>query len=210
MKIAVGTIFYNDLAGLKRLFESLGDIDHWFCIDGRFDLMEGEHDYSDDGSREFVTSCKNTTLHDYSGTEHDKRNQYLKLCEENNVDVLLVLDSDEYVICKDWKKLRASIKSLDQTQNFHSVWSNFVGSWGWYPRLWLRPHEIEYSNAHCMFKNKRTGIVTRSISVNGSVDFMDVIQLKGDDSLRSKEWIEKTFHYQEKMIKRELPFRKKR
>lgn len=219
MKLAVATIYYNARLELERLYESLklneiDSPDYWFVGDGRFDLNESKSDYSNDGSREYIQSLKDKTkteviTYDFIGTEHGKRNYYLDLCREYKIDALIIIDSDEYLHVIDWTKLRETIPKLNQKVNYQTVWSNFTKvTWGWYPRLWLRPYEIEYWNAHCLFKNRVTGIITQSTLVNNFEGFKDIIQIRGNDDLRTKEYLTNTFHYQEKMIQREKIFRK--
>jgi hypothetical protein len=216
LKLAVATIYYNDVRGLERLASSICDyVDYWIVIDGKFDLLDSKEDYSTDGSREYLGEIETGTeiiQRDFVGTEHDKRNQYLKVCAEYDIDALLIIDSDEYVLNADWNKFRESIPTLNQNNNLQCVYANFSflqnkGNYGWYPRLWLRPSEMEYHNAHCIFRNKITGEISNSASVRNNDDLQTIFQLAGDDSLRDKEYLEKTFHYQEKMIQREKKFR---
>ncbi|UVF62248.1 glycosyltransferase [Nitrososphaeria virus YSH_1032793] len=220
MKIALSTPYWNDKLGLERLFNSIdisqeGIPDYWIVIDGKYDLNDSPNIWSTDGSSEYLISLGEVVngmkiIHkEFHGTEHDKRQIYLDLCRELDIDILIRIDSDEYFSKVNWKLLRDFIPNLNQKVNYHCIWSCFTGkSYGWYPKLWIRPYEIDYWNAHCLFKNRKTGIITRSTSVNGDELFKEVIQIRGDDTLRTKDYLHRTFQYQEKMIQREKPFRR--
>lgn len=103
-KIAAGVCFYNDKLSLRRCLESLqkDNVDLVFCVDGRFKQFGEPGKYpelSDDGSRELVLSYDNTILIDMPNSwETQKRQAYLKACEDFNIDYLLIIDADEYIL----------------------------------------------------------------------------------------------------------------
>lgn len=105
--IASGTCFYNDVKSLERTLESLKDkVDWMICVDGRFKHFKDESgELSTDGSRELVSSYKNTLLLDMPNTyEIKKRQAYVDYCSSWNklarkkMEYLLIVDSDEYVL----------------------------------------------------------------------------------------------------------------
>lgn len=106
-KIAAGVCFYNDLLSLRRTLESLqkDNVDLIICVDGRFKHFgtPGKYpDLSDDGSRELVLSYDNTVLIDMPDSwETQKRQAYVEACEDFNIDYLLIIDSDEYILYDD-------------------------------------------------------------------------------------------------------------
>ena len=103
-KIAAGVCFYNDYLSLRRCLESLqkDNVDLVFCVDGRFKQFgeAGKYpDLSDDGSRDLVLSYDNTILIDMPNSwEVQKRQAYIKACEDFGIDYLLIIDSDEYIL----------------------------------------------------------------------------------------------------------------
>src|SRR3990167_2825849 len=204
MKIAIGYCYYNDLKSIQRGLPTLvNEVDLIFAIDGKFSLRDGP-DYSEDGSTEFLESFDNVIIEKFVGMEHDKRQKYIDLAVKYNVDVLIIIDSDEYVSAADWPLFRENLeKILDSEQNIHGV--NFFtdNNITQYPRIWIRPHQIKYWNAHCLFEVN--GNVVRSPK---SLKPVLGITLQMDDSMRSEKYLKDTTDYQYKMISYEKPFRK--
>ena len=204
MLIGIGYCYYNDVESIKRGLPTFADkVDYIFAIDGKFSLRDGP-DFSNDGSTEYIEHFKNAIIRKFVGMEHDKRQRYIELAKEYNVDVLIIIDSDEYVAEADWDLFRKNLeKILDSDQNIHGV--NFFtdGNITQYPRVWIRPHQIRYWNAHCLFEVN--GNVIRSPK---SLKPVEGILFKMDDGLRSEEYLKETSNYQYKMIDYEKPFRK--
>ena len=204
MKIGIGYCYYNDVESIKRGIPTfVNDVDYIFAIDGKFSLREGS-DYSIDGSTEYLESFDNVIIEKFVGMEHDKRQKYIDLAVKHKVDVLIIIDSDEYVSEADWPLFKQNLeKILDSNENIHGV--NFFtdNNITQYPRIWIRPHQIKYWNAHCLFEVN--GNVMRSPK---SLEPVLGITLKMDDSMRSEEYLKETSNYQYKMISYEKPFRK--
>ena len=204
MKIGIGFCYYQDVESIKRGIPTfVNDVDYIFAIDGKFSLRNGP-EYSTDGSTEFLQQFKNVIIEKFIGMEHDKRQRYIDLAVKHKVDVLIIIDSDEYVSNADWKLFRENLeKILDSDQNIHGV--NFFtdNNITQYPRIWIRPHQIKYWNAHCLFEVN--GNVIRSPKCLKPVLG---ITLQMDDSMRSEKYLKDTTDYQYKMISYEKPFRK--
>ena len=204
MKIGVGYCYYNDLKSIQRGIPTFVDeVDYIFAVDGKFSLREGP-DYSDDGSTEYLSKFKNIIIKKFVGMEHDKRQQYIELAKEYEVDALFIIDSDDYIASANWKLFKENIsKILESTDNIFSV--NFYTNNGIdkYPRVWIRPHQIKYWNAHCLFEVN--GNVMRS--PKNSKLIPDILLMTGDE-LRSDQYLKETSEYQGRMIDYEKPFRK--
>lgn len=204
MKIAIGYCYYNDLKSIQRGIPTFADkVDFVFAVDGKFSFRSGS-DYSDDGSTEYLSQFKNVIIRKFVGMEHDKRQQYIEMCKEHDIDVLIIIDSDEYVSQADWDLFKKNLELiLSSEQNIHGV--NFFtdGNITQYPRVWIRPHQIRYWNAHCLFEVN--GNVIRSPK---NLKPVEGITLMMDDNLRSEEYLKETTNYQYKMIEFERPFRK--
>ncbi len=96
--------------------------------------------------------------------ESIKRQRYLQLCADHDIDALIILDSDEYVDKKntDWPAFRNEISETITEQSsapyVHNVFSLdefFYGTIKERPRLWVYPSQMEYLyGLHYRFKNK--------------------------------------------------------
>jgi hypothetical protein len=112
IKIGAGLIFFDDYSSLKRCLDSVKDgVDVVFAIDGKFPKFPGNYQLSTDGSRELTKHYPNCLLIDCPKPEFEKRTKYLEYSAHYSVDVLLIIDSDEFVIDnRDWKIFRSNIK----------------------------------------------------------------------------------------------------
>lgn len=204
MKIGVGFCYYQDVESIKRGIPTfINSVDFVFAIDGKFSLRDGP-DHSIDGSTEYLESFPNIIIEKFIGMEHDKRQKYIDLAVKHEVDVLIIIDSDEYVSKADWPLFKQNLeKILNSEDNIHGV--NFFtdNNITQYPRIWIRLHQIKYWNAHCLFEVN--GNVMRSPK---NLKPVLGITLEMNDSLRSEDYLKKTSEYQYKMISYEKPFRK--
>lgn len=68
---------------------------------------------STDGSRELVKSYSKCLLIDYPKPEFEKRQKYLEYCGLYSVDILLIIDSDEFVLNNcDLETFHRNIKTI--------------------------------------------------------------------------------------------------
>ena len=202
--IAVGYCYYNDLRSIQRgLPTFVNDVDFVFAIDGRFSMRDDE-DYSTDGSTEFLQTFPNVIIRKFIGMEHEKRNQYLELADEMEVDVLLIIDTDEYVKNADWEQFRFHLsKIVNYADNIQGVkFYSMPDQWSSYPRIWLRPNEIRYWKTHNIF------VVNGNLVRSPNRTPVKGIEMGMDDSLRDPEYLKKTSEYQARMIAYEKPLRK--
>lgn len=187
MNWAVGIIFFSDKLGLERTLNSIPRDFMAFCIDGGIP-SRGHNGISTDGSRDVVKSFNNALLIDCPDcSEVDKRNKYLQLCEEYNIDFLIVIDSDEYITGDiDRFKTNASGFAIDGYNIYGILSKNLYNSeYSYRPRLWYKPYEMTYTTAHYIFKRKDAPpnqhySVTSNIYRN-----IDGIRIEHDKSLRS-------------------------
>lgn len=206
MRLAAGIIVFNDRLSLMRTLSSLTECDYVFVVDGKFPDFDYPSQLSDDGTRDICEEFDNVILIDCPGPEVDKRNRYLQACHDYNIDYLIPIDSDEWVIDTDWIKFRRNCEDLPNNQNIFGLSCRYDGvNFGVYPRLWRAPAEMEYYRCHNFFRHKPTGNVFRSPS---NAPLVEGIKLAWDDSLRKKEWIDKTYQYQVKLIEKEKPIKR--
>jgi hypothetical protein len=164
-KLAAGIIFYNDYFSLERCLASLvNGIGIIFAIDGKFPNFLGDSNLSTDGSRDLVESYPRCMLIDFPRSEFEKCSKYLEYCFTYSVDILLIIDSDEFVLNNaDWNIFRRNHKRtiFDRDKSKHNIYALKVQTVGKshellaYPRTWYKPAEMEYyGGQHYYFRNK--------------------------------------------------------
>ena len=150
--------FYQDEAGLKRLFESIdGQVDLTILIDGRypgFGRNKSLPALSTDG-REVCKSFDNTVLVDLPASQVQKRNKYLQLCKKYDLDFAIIIDSDEFIdIGADWATFKyVAQKRVRLDLGMYRIYDiRYREQNGWdlgeRPRLWFKPWEIRYDVKH--------------------------------------------------------------
>jgi hypothetical protein len=79
----------------------IGHIDGMIWGDGRFDFFPSDKDYSTNGWLEAAEKRYKDKCHfigyQYSGRQVDKRQKYLDIAGKNKVDVLIAVDTEEYI-----------------------------------------------------------------------------------------------------------------
>jgi len=203
VKSAAGVCWYQDHLITRTLDSIQGHFDYIFVIDGRFELNPSKNDYSDETLREKVRQYDNVILIDFIGSEEDKRGQYLLQCKKYDVDVLLIIDSDEYINKNtDWDLFWNNLPTKQGTYSV-LVMPNDI----YLPRIWIKPYNFRYYNAHCIFQDITTGEI-RSSGDSGKIKLQGLILEMGKDEPRTAEYLENTRIYQERMIEKETPIRK--
>ena len=207
LKIAAGIIFFNDCFSLKRCLNSIDNgVDIIFAIDGKFSNFPSDSNLSTDGSRELIKSYSQSVLVDFPGNEVEKRSKYLELCAKHHIDVLLIIDSDEFVLeDANWELFRNSLNRIvfDRDGCKHNVCSINLQTVGKaeefmaYPRIWYKPNEMEYyGNRHYFYRNKvpnKTNVPHMGDHTNNIVQG---IKLGHDHNLRSRDHMDNRFIYQ--------------
>lgn len=203
--------FFRDRESIRRNLDSLRALPLVICCDGRYTDYPYGSDFSDDGSRELVKEYANTVLMDCSATEMVKRTKILEATKEYNIDYLLWVDSDEYVLPDaDWSLFTDNcMRVCNDSFLFYGVRFQYTTKpkpdWTLYPRLWYLPWNIEYHVCHNLYRDKRTGNVVKS---GFSCQPIDGITLAGDDILRTVEHTVASVEYQIKLIAKESPLKR--
>jgi SAM-dependent methyltransferase len=152
-----------------------------------------------------VKSFDKCILIDYPNFEFDKRNKYLELCGVYNIDVLLIIDSDEFVLeNSNWDEfyynLKARIFERDTGQrNVYAIMLQSANSSVFlaYPRVWYKPSDMTYyGGKHYLFRNKDLNISNFPHQADHSLNLIEGIILGHDHKLRSNEHNESRFAYQ--------------
>jgi hypothetical protein len=207
LKLAAGIIFFNDYASLKRCLDSLiSDVDIIFAIDGKFPNFPADSDLSTDGSRELVQSYSRCMLIDFPRSEFEKRCKYLEYCSTYSADVLMIIDSDEFILdTADWKMFRGNLKRMifDRDKSTHNVYALKVQSVGKsheflaYPRIWYKPTEMEYyGGRHYFFRNKDPLVKNLPHQGDHSLNVISGVELGHDHYFRSKYHMQSRLEYQ--------------
>lgn len=200
MKIGVGYCYYNDVSSIKRgLPTFVNKVDFVFAIDGKFSLRDGP-DFSDDGSTEYLEQFDNVIIDKFVGMEHDKRQRYVELAKKYDVDYIIIIDSDEYILEADWKEFRENLeKNKDSIAGVKFYYTQ--KDWTPYPRIWRVGH-VNYWKTHNIFEVD--GSLVRSPP---NLKTIEGISMSMNDDLRSPDYLLKTSEYQKRMLDYEIPLR---
>jgi len=207
LKLAAGIIFFNDCSSLKRCLDSLiYGVDMIFAIDGKFPNFPADSYLSTDGSRELVKTYTQCMLIDYPRTEFEKRSKYLEYCRTYSVDVLLIIDSDEFVLNDaDWKMFRHNLRRLifDRDKSTHNVYAIKVqnvskdNEFLAYPRIWYKPAEMEYyGDRHYYYRNKDPLVKNIPHQGDHSLNVIEGITIGHNHFLRHQYHLQSRFEYQ--------------
>ncbi len=99
LKVALGINYWDDPKGLIRILnESTYDfVDRIYLIDGRYKTREDVPQYGDEMDYIIAPKRKVQLTRLYDAKQITKRNRYWERAEEDNMDFLIVIDSDEYM-----------------------------------------------------------------------------------------------------------------
>lgn len=228
MKTAAGIIFFDDAKGLERCLNSISSyVDLVIAIDGKFREFDADHFISNDDSLEVIKSYDNTRYYAYPNiTEIEKRNKYLEIAGNLNVDFLLVIDSDEYAVideCLFEKNLNLIHKNNQQRdlKTFNKIKPDVFGvkmferQYEWYglvrerynERLLYAPGFMRYSQIHSNLVDINN--FTRNFTTAKYTGEINGITLYNDDTLKSIDHINKSLSYQRFLFNNEKEARKR-
>ena len=212
--LAVGFCFYeNSLETVKRAIESWKDhVDVIYAIDGKFEEFESDQLFSSDDIRAYLKSIPNVELVDVPNRlEHEKRQVYLDLCSRDLIDWLLIMDADEFITDEtNWDMAKSRMMELSNEARLPMLFGmpyinpekskRELG----YPKIWRSPYLIKYMRTHNFFQFTTDGKVYKS-----STDWERIpgIFARQNDTLRTKEYLDKSYSYQLKLMKRETPIK---
>lgn len=200
--IGVGYSYYNDVKSIRRGLPTFADnVDYIIAVDGRYSFRDG-NDYSDDGSTEYISGFPNAILRQYVGMEHDKRNVYVEIAESLDLDYIIILDSDEFILEADWETFRENLYQLRNKESIFGIKCYYnEKDWTPYPRIWKVGH-VKYWKTHNIFDVD--GSLIRSPP---NLKTVEGISMGMDDNLREKDYLDGTSNYQKKMLEYEIPIR---
>ena len=226
MKVGAGIIFFEDARGLERCLSSICPfVDSVIAIDGRFRDFEEIYDISTDGSKEVVETFSNANYYSFPNlTEIEKRNKYLELAQAQNLDFLVVIDSDEYAVL-DPVLFRSNLEAIMSQKQYDERFNEVIPEvYGlkmydeqyekqsfiverYNERLLYKPGNLRYNCIHSnlidIFDNSRNFTTAKYTSV------VDGITLYNDDTLRTPEYLRKSIQYQSLLFNSERIERKR-
>ena len=200
--IAIGSCFYNDVSGLERMLDSVilnlpMKYVKVFMIDGPFKGYDDQHQLSSDGSRDLIDMYSEKYGHDKivmynypNVAERFKRQYYVDLAAKEKIPFLLILDSDEWLDCKDRPNLLEELTMIDNeyytrqkmiaegnevrpVANVHNIRCvdrdnmGYIAYAGLRPRLWYHPEEMTYTTRHFYWKRKDQ-VITEAIKADAT------------------------------------------
>lgn len=226
LRIGIGLSFYEDFDSLRRMLMSCQSypIDLIIAVDGKYEGYPVENPLSSEECTELFRGFQTPYIYvpypDVS--QNHKRQIYFDLAKNHNLDVIIVMDSDEYFIHErtNWPLF---IEDLEQkiNNNTHTYRQAYcipvvLSDKGVQkmpadytenlPRLFYKPHELRYVDDHYTIRNKKTGVM---MTFEGN-STLQHIAMGHDHSLRTKEYNDNTQKYEEELIEYENSVRDKR
>ena len=211
MNLDAGVIMFEDsVATVKRTIESIRKhVRYIFVIDGKFQMRNDERLLSTPEVRDYVASVPNVIKVDFPNhSEAETRQQYIELAKKYRSDCLLWIDTDEWITEEsDWNYLKNAleIKIKDEESSIYCILYKPEGKTTLRPSIWVHPNLINFTEAHCVWRLSDGTIQKFSAEYPVIPNFV----MATDDSLRTKDYIKKTYDYQVKLIEYEKPFRDK-
>lgn len=167
--LGLGISAYQEAKGLERCLEStIDEVDVAFVVDGRYAGHKADNDLSTDGTREVALSFgRKVQLIDGGGLQQtEKRTLYMQACRRFGVDVLFIIDADEWVMGypdTDWQEFKKNVEKMCIKPGPYRVLYNHAAFPGTisFPRIWVKPYEYEYYQRHFEFRHIPTGKIIR-------------------------------------------------
>ena len=206
LRIGIGLSFYEDFDSLRRMLMSCESypIDLIIAVDGKYKGYPTKNELSSKDVKGLLKSFQTPVQYYAMGGESDqitKRQLYMDVCEEHEIDCLIIMDSDEYFIHEktNWplfiEDLKQKIKDDAHTWR-HAyclpVYLKDKGTeqmeQGYYenlPRIFYKPWELRYVDDHYTIRNKKTGVM---MTFEGN-SVISNIAMGHDHNLRSKDTI---------------------
>jgi hypothetical protein len=228
LRIGIGLSFYEDFDSLRRMLMSLQSypIDMLIAVDGAYQGYPTKKWNSSDACLELFESFQ-TPLHRIAGppsrlSQNAKRQIYFDVCKEDNIDCLIVMDSDEYFISErtNWPLFMEDLEQhiKDNAHTYRQAYCIPVvladkgvqkmpaGYSENLPRLFYRPWELRYVDDHYTIRNKKTGVM---MTFEGNATLQHIV-MGHDHKLRTKEYNDNTKKYEDELIEYENSVRDKR
>jgi hypothetical protein len=231
LSLAIGTIFHNKAAEMKRMLYSVSQdgVDQWFLIGGAFANAPEEAQQPDEATLDVLETFKTEQRESGSkgikvitewmngANEFQKRMKYVDLCRQCDANSLFIVDTDEYVYENEewgfktsWEQFRRDvygnmIKYPDHNVFAVSIIQNEYLQHDNYPRLWNFPEQMTYiKGSHYKFANPEMDKYEDALFNHQYVGGgIRGVTLKHDHTLRSDEDMGHRRKYQDWLVQYE-------
>lgn len=212
LKIGIGLSFYQDFDSLRRLLQSLQSypIDRIIAMDGRYKGHSGKEPLSDKKTRDlFKTIQTPVTLVDApDSSQIVKRSLYFSECKLFDIDVIIVMDSDEYIIHDktSWPRFMQELEehiamNKDTYIQAYTIPLLINQKGQRYPpnhlinsaRVFHRPWELQYVDNHFTVRNKKTGV---NMGYQTATTKLEHLTIGTDHKLRAAEYMQQREMYE--------------
>jgi len=201
--------FFMSVQELKRCLSSIAShAKYIFCVDGRFIGFDYPTPLSVDGSRNVVVGYDNAILIDAPDlTEIKKRQIYLDKTKEHDINLLIALDSDEYVECDDWNLFEEYCRSEYEINNKQTTQfgvlvenANTIGrnQFDPRPRIFANPWDIKHTDHRTFFTKSDNRLVGTTCVIEGAG-----FKLRHNYNLRHETYNELRLAYQKQLVESE-------
>jgi hypothetical protein len=246
VRIAIATIFYGQILEMMRLINSIpasAPVNYHIMVDGIFrytkekypDLPEVSHtqvrtrllNYTAERS----LTCIPILVDKPNALEYDKRMAYLETIRrineggsslKKNIDVLIIVDSDEYFTYPEgvtpedaWdtfvKNMELAIKRTGGRHNVFGIrtFDKKVKIDSYCPRIWYKPEEMSYiNNSHYHYANIIVEAGTIKQFQDNKINYcqhahsvIKGVTLEHDHYYREKDYLDKREEYQKYLVK---------
>lgn len=213
LRLAIGLSFYNDFDSLRRMLTSLQayPIDLIIAVDGKYKGHTGDKEVSDLECRHLFRAFQTPyyLFHEATAkTQIQQRQLYFDKAEVMDIDVIIVMDSDEYII-HDKTNWPLFIKELEEHIEMNK--GTFVQGYSIplvinqkpykqkdytinSPRLFHRPSELQYVDNHYTIRNKKTGV---NMAYQTKETKLEHLVIGTDHKLRTEEYMQQHDAYEE-------------
>jgi hypothetical protein len=151
LKIAIAVNYWDDPEGLMRLLKSipLSIIYKVYLIDGRYSGRYDSPVYKDEMTEAIVHSMSDYIhyVKMYNVKQIDKRNKYWELAENDEIDWMIVIDSDEYIEVDEPVMFERYLLKLEEDwpdSRCFPVAGNNMGHFFAMPRLFKKPFNYRH------------------------------------------------------------------
>lgn len=215
IKLALAVSYFNSVKELPRLLNPIRDnIDMVIAIDGKYPLFKWPENKSTDGSTELLIEKYNAVVYQFDKPveQIEKRNKYMEIADKAGMDLVLVLDADDYLhpapINQRWNIFNEQLEAFNKSdellanvwiyesklheKNWNSVADN---KWIRYTRI-MKPHRVRYDTTHYTYvdmDDPEYFIMPLQKAIDGC-------RFTTDSILREKKYVKAGYEWAEKQM----------
>lgn len=211
LKIGIGLSFYQDFNSLHRMLDSIKryPFDCLIAVDGRYKGYPGTRELSSADVRDLFASFQipYMLIDAPNISQIEKRQIYFDESAKTPLDILIVMDSDEYIIHYR-TKWDAFVKELEEHIDANkNTWIQGytipfqINQKRYTPdyiingaRVFHRPWELQYVDNHFTIRNKRTGI---NMGYQTDTTLLTQLMIGTDHKLRNEEYMKQHDAYEQ-------------